>query len=130
MTEGWWPETVPLTFAEVADPIVNHPVVVVHLWARWNGVDRQFASVLDAVRPEFEGRITFRSADVDDPGLATFCRECEVVNVPALGCFVDGRRVKTVVGSRPVKRLRPSSATRWAVTYPDPDHSADEWIDS
>src|SRR4051794_37485029 len=68
MTEGWRPGTVPLTVAEVADLIPNHKVVVVHFWARWNGVDRQFASVLDAVRPEFEGRITFRSADVDDPG--------------------------------------------------------------
>ena len=62
--------------------------------------------VLDALRSEFEGRITFRSADVDDPGLASFCRECEVVNVPALGCFVKGRRVKTMVGSRPMNVLR------------------------
>ena len=57
--------------------------------------------------------MTFRSADVDDPGLTSFGRECEVVNVPALGCVVNGPRVKTVVGSRPMKRMRPSSATRW-----------------
>ena len=127
MTEGWRPGTVPLTVADVADLIPNHKVVVVHFWARWNGVDRQFASVLDAVRPEFEGRITFRSADVDDPELATFCRECEVVNVPALGCFVDGRRVKTIVGSRPVN-VAASRVRRPAggEPYRDPDHSADE----
>ncbi|CEF48419.1 unnamed protein product [uncultured bacterium] len=121
MTEGWRPGTVALTVADVTDLIPNHKVVVVHFWARWNGVDRQFASVLDAIRPQFESRITFRSADVDDPELASSCRECEVVNVPALGCFVDGRRVKTIVGSRPTSVLRAEFAVLLGeVVVPDP----------
>jgi len=80
--------------------------VIIHFWATWNGVDRQFDSKLAIVRAEFEGRIVFRSVDVDDPDLMSFCRESEVVNVPALGCFVSGQRVKTIIGSIPADKLR------------------------
>jgi hypothetical protein len=48
--------------------------------------------------------------DVDDGQLADFCQACEVVNVPALTCFVGGRRVNTVVGSRPAEVLRTTFA--------------------
>jgi thioredoxin 1 len=106
MAEGWRPGTPPLTAADVTATLAGHPVLVVHFWAPWNGVDRLFSPVLDAVRPEFEGRIAFRSADVDDAGLVAFCEACGVVNVPALACFVGGRRVRTVVGSRPAGVLR------------------------
>ena len=106
MAEGWRPGIPPLTAADVPAALAAHPAVVVYFWASWNGVDRQFAPVLEAVRPEFAGRVEFRAADVDDAGLAAFCEACGVVNVPALGCFVRGRRVKTVVGSRPAEVLR------------------------
>jgi thioredoxin-like negative regulator of GroEL len=86
--------------------LAAHPVVVVHFWAAWNGVDRWFDPQFRTVREEFAGRIEFRSADVDDPGLNDVCRECEVVNVPALVCCVRGRRVETIIGARPAEELR------------------------
>lgn len=100
MAKGWHPGTAPLA-ADVPAVLAEHPVLVVHFWAPWNGVDRHFAPVLDAVRAGFESRIAFRSVNVDDEDLTAFCEACGVVNVPALGCFVGGRRVKTLVGSRP-----------------------------
>src|SRR5688500_8206034 len=101
MPEGWRPSSPPVTAADLPVVLAGNPVVVVHFWAAWNCVDRLFDPKLANVRGEFEGRIAFRSADVDDPDLASFCRECEVVNVPALGCFVVGKRVKTIIGSIP-----------------------------
>ena len=106
MANGWRPGTVPLTAADLPDVLAAHPVVVVHFWAPWNGVDRLFAPVLDSVRPEFEGLIEFRSADVDDEGLSGFCQECGVVNVPAIAGFAGGRRVRLIVGSLPAESLR------------------------
>lgn len=106
MAEGWRPGTPPLAASDVPAVFSGCPALVVYFWAPWNGVDRLFSPVLDAVRPEFEGRIEFRSADLDEAGLAAFCEECEVVNVPALACYVGDRRVKTVVGSRTADELR------------------------
>jgi thioredoxin-like negative regulator of GroEL len=106
MTAGWHPGSPPVTGTEWGDLLAAHPVVVVHFWAVWNGVDRLFDQQLRPVREELAGLIEFRSADVDDPSLNEVCRECEVVNVPVLACFVRGRRVATIVGARPAEELR------------------------
>jgi thioredoxin-like negative regulator of GroEL len=95
-----------VTAADLAAVLIANPVVVVHFWADWNGVDRLFDPKLANVRREFDGRIAFRSADVDDADLASFCRESGVVNVPALGCFVGGKHVKTIVGAVSEDKLR------------------------
>ena len=106
MPEGWRPSSPPVSAADLSAVLTGNPVVIIHFWAAWNGADRLFDPKLANVRAEFEGRIEFRSADVDDPDLVSFCRECEVVNVPALGCFVDGERVKTIIGAIPEDNLR------------------------
>lgn len=106
MPEGWRPNPTPVTAAELAAVLTSNAVVVIHFWATWNGVDREFDPKLARVRAEFEGRIEFRSADVDDPDLLSFCQESEVLNVPALGCFVGGRRIKTIIGSVSDDNLR------------------------
>jgi thiol-disulfide isomerase/thioredoxin len=106
MAERWRPGSPPVTAADLPAVLASGPVVVIHFWAAWNGVDRLFEPQFAAVRREFEGRIAFRSADVDEPDLEPFCRESGVVNVPALGCFVRGRRVKTIIGARPEDELR------------------------
>ena len=106
MAEGWTPNTPPIRAADRLSVLADNTVVIIHFWAAWNGVDRLFAPVLEGVWSDFEGRIAFRSADVDDVDLVEFCRECKVVNVPALGCFVGGQRVKTIVGCRPAEILR------------------------
>ena len=106
MPEGWRPSSPPVSAADLSAVLTGNPVVIIHFWAAWNGVDRLFDPKLANVRAEFEGRIEFRSADVSDPDLVWFCRECEVVNVPALGCFVDGERVKTIIGAIPEDNLR------------------------
>jgi thioredoxin-like negative regulator of GroEL len=106
MAAHWQPGSPPVTGAEWASLIAAHPVVVVHFWAAWNGVDRRFDPTFRAVREEFAGRIEFRSADVEGPTLEGACRECQVVNVPALACFVRGRRVETILGARAPEELR------------------------
>jgi thioredoxin-like negative regulator of GroEL len=102
----WRPGSPPVTAAELADVLARHPVVVFHFWAIWNTSDRAFDAVLTPLRRDFEDRIAFRSVDVDDPELRSFCLECEVANVPVLALFVSGRRVKTLMGVRPEAELR------------------------
>jgi thioredoxin 1 len=106
MAQPWQPDSPSVTAAELPALLTEEPVVVIHFWAAWNGVERQFEPRFALLRREFEQRIAFRSADVDDPELQEFCRDSEVVNVPALGCFVRGRRIKTIVGARSDDELR------------------------
>jgi thioredoxin 1 len=105
MTEGLKTDENPLKASDLPFT-ADHPILVVHFWASWDGTEHLFAPNLETVRAEFEDRITFRSANVEDDELAEFVQECEVNNVPALGCFKDGRLVKTVIGYRTVDALR------------------------
>src|SRR5207248_9634319 len=98
MTESWQHPFPPVTAAGLASALTSAPAVVIHFWATWNGQDRPFAATLAAIEPEFRGQIAFRSADVEDPELWPFCREWEVLNLPALGLFVRGKHVKTIIG--------------------------------
>src|SRR3954452_1929545 len=99
MTERWQPPSPPVTAANLAVTLSSNRVVVIHFWAGWNGYDRPYAATLAGIESEFQGQITFQSAVVDDPELWPFYRECEVLNVPALGLFVRGKHVKTIIGT-------------------------------
>jgi len=107
VAERWQPGSKPVTAADLPTVLAGHPYLVVHFWAIWNGYDRRFEPTLAAIRREYEGRVVFRSIDVDEPELVPFCRASTVIgNVPALGFFVRGERVETVIGMRSGDELR------------------------
>ena len=106
MDEQWRPCFPPVTATALPVALAENPIVVIHFWAIWNGVDRRFTPTLVAVEREYGRRIAFRAADVDDPAIAPLCEEFGIGNVPALACFVHGRRLKTIVGMRSEEQLR------------------------
>ena len=55
-------------------------------------------AVLDPLRAEFGDRICFRSYDIDLPDDQGFVRD--IGNIPALGCFIGGKWVESVIGMR------------------------------
>jgi thiol-disulfide isomerase/thioredoxin len=71
MPQGWRPSSPPVSATDLSAVLTGNPVVIIHFWAAWNGADRLFDPKLANVRAEFEGRIEFRSADVDDPDLVS-----------------------------------------------------------
>ena len=82
--------------------LAAHSVVVLHLWAPWNGYDYAMAGMLRKLIPDYAGRIEFRSFDVDR-GLDRVIppRAIPTVNnVPAIVCFLRGEWHETVIGLR------------------------------
>lgn len=106
MQTQWRPSSQPLNAHSLLDALGRHPVVVLHFWARWNRIDRQFDALLQAVRSDFADRIFFGSVNADDPEHYDFIRQCQVNNLPACACFVHGKRAGIVIGCRSLADLR------------------------
>ncbi|MEI8198853.1 MAG: thioredoxin [Eubacteriales bacterium] len=77
--------------------------VVIDFWAAWCGPCRSFASVIDRVAEDFEGRIFVGKVNVDEePRLA---EKFHVMSIPTVGIFKDGELKETLVGSRSYQDL-------------------------
>jgi thiol-disulfide isomerase/thioredoxin len=105
MAKRWEPAYRPLALAEVSGVAAAGGLLVVHFWAPWNGVDRQYNPALVPVREHFGGRAVFRSADVDEPAYAPLLHQWPVINVPTVAGLVAGACVETVVGLLPAAEL-------------------------
>jgi thioredoxin 1 len=77
--------------------------VLVEFGADWCGPCRQIAPVLKAVAEEERGRLKVVQLDVDtSPGTAA---AYGVLAAPTLMVFRGGEPVRTIVGTRPKRRL-------------------------
>ncbi|WP_299558357.1 thioredoxin [uncultured Mycolicibacterium sp.] len=97
MSEAGAPVTVTdETFAK--DVLASSTPVLVDFWATWCAPCRMVAPVLDEIAREKAGSLTVAKIDVDaNPGAA---RDYQVVSIPTLILFKDGRPVRRIVGAK------------------------------
>lgn len=89
------------TFA--ADVLKSDKTVVVDFWATWCGPCKMVAPVLDEIAGENSEKLTVAKLDIDaNPETA---RNFNVMSIPTMIVFQDGKPVKQIVGAKPKAAL-------------------------
>ena len=81
------------------DKEVAEGVVVVDFFATWCGPCKMLTPVFEELSVELNGKAKFVKVDIDES--SEIASRFQVVNVPTLKVFKDGKVVKTLVGFRP-----------------------------
>jgi thioredoxin 1 len=86
-----------------ADVLKNDKTVLVDFWATWCGPCKMVAPVLDEIAGEHQEKLTVAKLDIDaNPATA---RDYQVMSIPTLIVFKDGKPVKQIVGAKPKAAL-------------------------
>lgn len=91
--------TVTVTDSNFAETVLmSEKPVLVDFWAAWCGPCRMVAPVLEEIAAEKAAALTVAKVDVDaNPATA---RDFQVVSIPTLILFKDGKPVKRIVGAK------------------------------
>ena len=91
--------TVKVTDATFVDEVLtSEKPVLVDFWATWCGPCKMVAPVLEEIAGEKAGSLTVAKLDVDaNPATA---RDFQVVSIPTMILFKDGKPVKRIVGAK------------------------------
>jgi thioredoxin 1 len=94
---------VEMTDATFKEMILNHPLVVVDCWAPWCGPCRMVAPIVEELSRDYAGKILFGKLNVDDNREVS--RQYDIMSIPTLLVFKNGKRVDTIIGALPRQTL-------------------------
>ena len=92
-----------LTDSNFHDVVRRGGLVVVDCWAAWCGPCRVISPIIDDLARDYAGRVLFGKLNVDmNRGITT---EYQIMSIPTILIFKDGKLVDRLVGARPRKSL-------------------------
>ncbi|AEA28767.1 thioredoxin [Pseudonocardia benzenivorans] len=86
-----------------ADVLKSDKTVLVDFWATWCGPCKMVAPVLDEIAGEHSDKLTVAKLDIDVNSKTAAAYQ--VMSIPTMILFKDGKPVKTIVGARPKAAL-------------------------
>ncbi|WP_418247731.1 thioredoxin [Dialister invisus] len=87
--------------ADFEKEIINHKgYALVDFWATWCQPCRMMAPVLESAEKQLGGQINFAKVDVDEQ--QQLAAEFDIMSIPTLVVFKDGKPVKRMSGYRPL----------------------------
>jgi len=98
-----------VTDATFKGVIQNHPLVVVDCWAPWCGPCQMVAPVIEEMARDYAGRILFGKLNVDEN--MEVATQYQIMGIPTLLVFKDGKLVDRIVGAMPKQVLEPKIAS-------------------
>ncbi|WP_024792995.1 thioredoxin [Tomitella biformata] len=82
--------------------------VIVDFWATWCGPCKMIAPVFEELARDHSDKVTFAKVDIDQaPGLQ---RDLQIMSIPTLIVFKDGKQVAQLVGAQSKKKLHAAIA--------------------
>lgn len=96
---------VELTDATFEEIIRIHQLVVVDCWAAWCGPCHMVAPVIEEMARDYAGKILFGKLNVDENQEVS--RQYEIVSIPTLLVFKNGKLVDKIIGAMPRQVLEP-----------------------
>lgn len=93
-----------VTDATFADEVLgSSKPVLVDFWATWCGPCKMVAPVLEEIADEHGDKLTIAKMDIDaNPAIP---RDYQILSIPTLILFQDGKPVKQIVGAKPKAAL-------------------------
>ncbi len=87
--------------ADFEKEIINHKgYALVDFWATWCSPCRMMAPVLESAEQQLGDKINFVKVDVDEQ--QQLAAEFDIMSIPTLVVFKDGKPVKRMSGYRPL----------------------------
>ena len=86
-----------------SDVLKSGKTVVVDFWAEWCGPCKMVAPVLDEIAGENKDKITVAKLDIDVNQKTA--QTYQVMSIPTMIVFQDGKPVKQIVGASPKAAL-------------------------
>ncbi len=96
--------TVTITDDSFTEEVLNsEKTVLVDFWATWCHPCKMVAPVLEEIASEYSDKITVAKLDIDAHPVTA--RDYQVMSIPTLIVFQDGKPVKQIVGAKPKAAL-------------------------